>query len=250
MNLARRILMARRMGDTPDCAPDYDPYWDDVVLLLKGDGPDGSTNITDSSVYGHPVTVHGNAQISTAQSVYPGGSSMYFDGNGASYLDIAKNPMFDLKDDFTIEFWFNKTAYNTTGFCTVLSVGNGNANFIDFRSGQVRVILSSGSLWSRHLAGKDVGGQWHHLALIKNSNTHFCFVDGIQNGSGVSNSSGINLSSIDLRVGKGSNHGMYPFLGYIQDLRITKNRALYTTNFTPPTAPLPDPDPYDYSLFS
>ena len=121
----------------------------------------------------------------------------------------------------------------------VLSVGNGHINWIDFYAGQVRVAASSGFLLARPLAGKDVDGQWHHLALIKNSNTHFCFVDGIQNGSGVSTSSGINLSSIDLRVGKGSDGGMYPFLGYIQDLRITKNRARYTDDFALPCAPFP-----------
>ena len=48
-----------------------------TVLLLHGDGTNGSTIFTDSSSYPKAVTASGNAQISTAQSRF-GGASMHF----------------------------------------------------------------------------------------------------------------------------------------------------------------------------
>jgi len=58
-----------------------DPNYSSVSLLLNGNGTNGSTTFTDSSVNNHTITRNGNAQISTTQSKF-GGSSMYFDGNG------------------------------------------------------------------------------------------------------------------------------------------------------------------------
>jgi hypothetical protein len=50
-----------------------------VSLLLHGNGTNGSTTITDNSPSPKTVTAVGNAQISTAQSKY-GGGSIAFDG--------------------------------------------------------------------------------------------------------------------------------------------------------------------------
>jgi hypothetical protein len=73
-----------------------------VVLLLEGDGTDGSTNIIDSSPTPKTITRFGDTKISTTQSKY-GGSSIYFDGSG-DYLSIPANSSTHLNlEDFTIE---------------------------------------------------------------------------------------------------------------------------------------------------
>ena len=49
----------------PPSTPTTDEYFNDVSLLLYGDGTNGSTAIVDSSKNGHAITVNGDAQIST-----------------------------------------------------------------------------------------------------------------------------------------------------------------------------------------
>jgi hypothetical protein len=57
------------------------------LLLLHFNGANGSATFTNSSSNARTVTPSGNAQISTAQSVF-GGSSLLLDGSG-DYLTIA-----------------------------------------------------------------------------------------------------------------------------------------------------------------
>ena len=224
-----------------------------TVLLLHGSGTDGSTNITDSSVYGHPVTVHGNAQISTAQSVYPGGSSMYFDGSG-SYLSIPTNDHWNFRNgEYTIDCWLYKTGQthpNGDGIVGVWGSTSTRGWILTSTSfTNLRYHESNGStpVLTDHTV-PSMQQRWTHIGISRSDTGPVnIFVDGLKVGS---LSSRIVMTGVNapLDIGLNRETGGRYFNGYIQDLRITRNRALYTTNFTPPTAPLPDPDPYDYSL--
>jgi hypothetical protein len=81
------------------------------------------------------------------------------------------------------------------------------------------------------------------VAVSKSGTTLRIFVDGIQRAS-TTNTTAYNITTA-LAVGarQGTSGAFGPgsfFNGYIQDFRITNGIARYTTNFTPPTAPLPD----------
>jgi hypothetical protein len=72
------------------------------------DGANGSTSMVD--VIGHPFTVHGSAQISTAQSVF-GGASFYTSNGG--YITTPAAPELSIgSNDFTVEMWVYPLNYS------------------------------------------------------------------------------------------------------------------------------------------
>ncbi len=219
-----------------------DPNYSSVSLLLNGNGTNGSTTFTDSSSYGHTVTPAGNAQISTTQSKF-GGASMYFDGSG-DYLSIPSSNSFNFgSGDFTVEFWiyFN----NLSGFKNIINKRSNTSSFqwiwfSTFDNSLVVYITSNGSSWdiaSNLNFGIVTTGQWYHIALVRNGTEIACYVNGTKSANTATTSSSINFGSENLLVG--GDVSLYQTNGYIDDLRITKGVARYTSNFTPPTAQLP-----------
>ena len=235
MNLARRIMMVAKRECTP-IPPE------DIVLLLHGDGANGSTDITDSSLYGHPVTVNGNVQISTDQSVYPGGSSMHFGGSG-SYLSIPTNDHWNFGNgEYTIDFWLYKTGQTNTSGDGVVGVWGSNSTRGWILSStsytNLRYHESDGSaLVYTNFTVPSMQNRWTHIGISRSdTGPANIFADGLKLGS---LSSRIVMTGVDapLDIGFNRETGGRHLVGFIQDLRITKNQALYTTNFTPPTAP-------------
>ena len=213
-----------------------DPYFSNVSILLHGDGTNGSTTFTDSSSNNHTLTVKGDAQISTAQSKF-GGSSMYFDGNG-DYLTVSDSSLALGTGEYTIELWvyiLSATSLEAMASCGTSAGGSWQLRFgsssvggrqIDFRVGTVTRLSTTISF-----------NTWHHLAVTRDSsNTGRMFLNGtIEDSSTFTN----NHSQDALKIGVNRSVSSY-FDGYIDDFRITKGVARYTSNFTPPTAPFPD----------
>ena len=75
------------------------------------------------------------------------------------------------------------------------------------------------------------------MAYTRTGSTGYFWINGVQLGTGVTDSSNYAGSSGDLYVGR-QNDGTSQFGGYMAGLRIVKGTAVYTSNFTPPTAPV------------
>ena len=210
--------------------PTEDPYFANVSLLLRGDGANGSTTILDESYSPKTVTAVGNAQISTAQSKY-GGSSILFDGTG-DYLTVASNAGFVFgTGDFTVELWI-RTADTAGGLVTRIAGGAGNWDLVlNVSSVYFQSQYNATNLYNRS-ATTILDNNWHHLAVCRSGTSHRCFFDGVQQGATVTDSNNYSGTG-DLRIGSDA-YG--DFNGYIDDLRITKGVARYTSNFTPPGA--------------
>jgi hypothetical protein len=88
---------------------DVDPFFQNTVLLLHGDGTNGAQNNTflDASTNNFTITRNGNTTQGTFSpfSKPDGRWGNFFDGSG-DYLSIADNAALDpVGDDFTIEAW-------------------------------------------------------------------------------------------------------------------------------------------------
>jgi hypothetical protein len=226
-----------------------DPQFGSVSLLLHGDGTNGSTTIIDSSLSPKTVTANGNAQISTAQSKF-GGASIAFDGTG-DYLTIPSNADFNFDTgDFTIEAWVRLNSLGTSntypGAAWIVGWGplNSNPGF-DFAIGSTNLIFSLTNFASPTISvahGLSVN-TWYHIAGTRSGTTVRAFIDGqvlATETVSAGLSASTNPTGIAISAAEPTGSILGSLNGYIDDLRITKGVARYTSNFALPTAPFPD----------
>ena len=223
----------------------FDPDFNNVSLLLHGDGANGSTTIVDSSPTPKTVTAYGDAQISTAQSKF-GGSSIYFDGSG-DYLNIGYNGgAFDFgSSDWTVEFWIYLPSL-PNAYKRIYSYMNGNteACFFEITSSNQMTfgILSGATVFTATDPSAMTSGAWMHFAGVRNGSSLLLFREGIQVASVTVGTNSVNGGSgHELFIGKWKSTDTTRDLNaHIDDLRITKGVARYTSNFSLPPAPFPD----------
>ncbi len=81
---------------------------------------------------------------------------------------------------------------------------------------------------------------WHHFALVRNNSNVRMYIDGVDKTSGgwsVSQNFN-NNSNEEFRIGFRNDTASYDWIGNISDVRYTVGQAIYTSNFSKPTAPL------------
>jgi hypothetical protein len=181
----------------------------------------------------------GNATGSSTQ-VKNAAYSMYFDGTG----DYIASPAYTLgTGDFTIEAWVYMTAYTgSIAGSSIFGTVVGSQNGYSLNTGQdgtsLRLISNASGTWSDTLTtGSGITlNTWTHIALSRNGANLRIFKDGVVIGSTSSAATWNFTGSIGWvgRFYEGINDKY--FSGYIEDLRITKGLARYTSNFTPPTS--------------
>ena len=209
-------------------------------LLLLTD----NYSIVNSTPTSLPITISGNTTISTAQ--YPTGMtrSIYFDGTG-DYLTTPSNAAFSFgTGDFTIEcFFYSANLTNNgllqistdpTGFSTSLS----NTTEVAVVSSKISIVVS-GVVYINQ--GPTIStNTWTHVALVRSSGISKVYVNGsLVTGYGTAGA----ITDTTNYTGTYSVFGgyystAYLWNGYISNLRIVKGTAVYTANFTAPSAPL------------
>ena len=194
------------------------------------------TNFTNAGIYDatskNDLETVGNAQISTTQSKF-GGSSMAFDGTG-DWLVLPPNPPNNLTPfgtgDFTVEFWVRFSSFYN--YISIVSSTRGANGFNCGSQAAAQIVWYANG--AERVRGTTTlsANTWYHIAFVRYSGTLKGYVNGVQEGTTYADS--INYSTPIIRVGD-LDTGGEAFTGYINDLRITKGIARYTSNFTPPT---------------
>lgn len=212
-----------------------DSNFEDVVLLLLGNGSDNSTTILDSSDRNNGLAIFGNTRISTAQSKF-GGSSIYLDGTG-DYLVTIPSSDFGLNGDYTLEAWIYPTSVvgDRCLFDTRLNSTEGISLYTSLSGNSNRVGCYDNASLIGTPATNLTANTWTHIAVSKQGTTLRCYINGTLSFSATDSRTYAAYSSLTI----GANWiGTQFFAGYINDIRITK-KARHTSNFTPSTSQSP-----------
>lgn len=202
-----------------------------------------SNRFIDKSSNNFALTRNGDVRVTPWSPFAPtsaydpatNGGSGYFDGTG-DYVTAPDNAAVQFgSGDFTIEFW----AYpNNNNSWWILGKGDAAS-----ASGSA-ISFYNGGTWDFYYGSSALSvtrptfttGVWQHIAVVRNGATITIYKDGVSVSTG-------NIGTNSINTG-GSNPvsiGFYAssaFNGYLSNLRIVKGTAVYTSAFTPPTAPV------------
>jgi hypothetical protein len=208
------------------------------VLLIHANGTNNGNNhsFLDSSNNNFTITRNGNATQGSFSPFSQTGWSALFDGTG-DYLTVADNAALQMgSGDFTIEFWMQPTS---TGVATVFGKGFTGSGAILMQtlstSGRIELWVN-GSLVITESSGTYSPNNWYHIAVVRSGTSLVLYRNGVSTGS-VTNSVNLN-STASLGIGGDPTNLGYTFTGYISNFRMVKGTAVYTSTFTPPSAPL------------
>lgn len=202
-----------------------------------------SNRFLDNSVNTFPVTVNGTPSVQAFSPFLPTaaydtavvGGSGYFDGS-SDYLQAPNNAAFQFSGAFTIEMWVYPTQVTARAdLVTTPTSGSSASGIFFFINSSAAPFFGSGAA-SFITSSKTVSpNTWTHLALTRDgSNVATIWVNGVSGGTATVTQ---NFSDGNLYVGTENALGNY-FQGYMSSVRVVKGTAVYTTTFTPPTAPL------------
>jgi hypothetical protein len=205
------------------------------------------TNFADAGVYDssemNDVITAGSTQASITQVKY-GTASMKFNGT-TDYLTIPASTSFNFgSGDFTIEAWVYAVSWPTTIYFAGQSNTSDYAPVLPFfTSGKPGLAATSATgSWAVNSFGSAPTlstATWYHVAWVRYGNEWSVYVNGTKYIVAASTAVTVYTSTDSLAISTNGNRNNYFFNGYIDDFRITKGYARYTSNFTAPTATLP-----------
>ena len=229
-----------------------DAFFRYVSLLLNTTSTNGAQNNTflDSSTNNFTVTRNGDTTQGSFNPYMPSGYwSGYFDGTG-DYLTIADNAAFEFASgDLTAEAWIYITGYSSVSTSVIFAKNSdiSNLGFYLLLSGTTSSFTTIS--WYQYYSGTTAEisngsftfalNTWYHVAATKSGGNVRIFVNGTQVNTTAAFTQSQSNSAAPVSVGGQpyvSNN--YFFTGYISSARLVKGTAVYTSAFTPPTAPL------------
>ena len=196
-----------------------------------------SNRFIDNSSNAFAVTVTGTPSVqrfspfnpTASYSTATFGGSGFFDGGSGLTKANAGTPL-NLTGNFTIEFWLYRQA--GAPYQQFINYGNNDQTF----KLSTRWYLYAGAAYyfTADLSQTPLNA-WTHIAFVRSGSTITMYANGISVGSITYSSTFTYGTNINIGCAGGADE---PITGFMTDLRIVKDTAVYTSNFTPPTAPL------------
>ena len=202
-----------------------------------------SNRYKDNSTVGSVITPSSSAYSniqpfspfspSSSYSAANRGGSFYGYGISGDYASIAASSDFDVLSNgtFTIDFWFYRT--NSLGtYADYVGIFNGvSAGVLIYQNGTTFDVYINGSTIF-NVTHPNLN-EWIHVALTRDGTTLRLFLNGVASGTSTAS---LGTSNYPLNVA-GDSTGRVGLEGYVSDVRVIKGTAVYTSAFTPPTAP-------------
>lgn len=217
-----------------------DPYWANVVLLSHFDGPNNSVTFTDQSPSANSLSAVGDAKLATAQKRY-GTASLAMDGSG-DYAVVASSSNFNFgtSTDFTVEAWVYVVTSGSSSTGATWFTTKGRKYYFGLYNGYIIVGNASVNIFIGSTAFTSYRDKWTHVAHTRSGTTHRVFIDGVLMATATSSAS-IGETN-EMYIGNDPYYGPV-YNGWIDEVRVTKGVARYTSNFTVPSSAYPDADP-------
>ena len=209
--------------------------------MLHCDGADEGGSFPDNSCSSHTVTSHGDAN--TEQSIKKfGTASLETSITGNGYLTVPASTDWRFgTGDFTIDFWFRTVSGSTFQSLMECRENDGSTgeywkiqylNTSKIRFGVNRAVGANFTLDSTNTFAANT---WHHVAVVRNGNDYDVYVNGSSEASR-SDSDSMPITDSVLVIADTWDGG-FEHDGNMDEIRILKGYAAWTSNFTPPTAP-------------
>jgi hypothetical protein len=211
-----------------------------TLALLHLDGPNGSSTFTDAA--GNSWSAVNGATLTTSHFKF-GTASLASTTN--QHITTPDNPTWEFTGDFTLECFVYFNALSSGGINTSFLGQTGTVGgsswllFQDDLNDHIHFYASnSHGSYGFNVTGPLLStGQWYHCALVRSSGTVTAYLNGTSFGSATLTGT-ISTNGQPIGIGGDIANIGEIFNGYIDEVRIS-NIALYTANFTPPTAPFP-----------
>jgi hypothetical protein len=184
------------------------------------------------------VTSHG-AIIDSSQSKF-GGASAYL--NGSTYVTVTDDPDFAFgTGNFTVDFWvrFHTLPSGSYSFFSQYQDASNRYNLIVENNGAGLYywnfyLEGTGNILELQTNPNLTADAWYHIALVRSGDTWYIFQDGVSLGNATNSVSIPDLDGVAY-IGNRGDGIQFPD-GWLDEFRITKGLARWTSGFTPPTS--------------
>lgn len=204
-----------------------DPHWESVVALLRFNG-----NTADET---------GLVWSEVAPPAYAAGRfGMAGQGNGSTAILEGPNNLLASDEPFTVEgfVWLNEVG----GVVRLISQSRRSTN-----GDQDFVVLPDQIIWRDlpHSSGSTIISisvpteEWIHVAFVYDGSARRIYLGGEQIGGDSKGGWRPNAWGVRVLGGHNGSFGQSGSSGRLDELRVTKGVARYTSSFSPPSAPFP-----------